>query len=275
MPAGSSISSGPESVPPAAQRFTVAVEGVPVVGVLHLPYPLAAPSAAARQTSLVVACHGLGASKDSDKYLLLGRMLPEAGLALARFDFRGAGESGGSYRDATTATRIADLEAVLAHLATHPALTDRVGLLGSSMGGFVAWHVAHRRITAGITTRSAGTIRPDAAPLPVVTWNAPADIAALEAREMSEASGLGPALVAEVRSGRHAVAPTGVSHALVVQGERDEVVPPAQGHALFGRARDPRALHLIAGADHRLTETHHRRDAAERSRRWMLEYLGD
>ena len=53
----------------------------------------------------------------------------------------------------------------------------------------------------------------------MVTWNAPADLAALPAREMSEATGLGPALVAEVRSGRLATAPAGVSHALVVQGE--------------------------------------------------------
>jgi dipeptidyl aminopeptidase/acylaminoacyl peptidase len=256
MPAGSSISSGPESVPPATQRFTVAVEGVPIVGVLHRP-----PSRAA--APLVVACHGLGASKDSDKYLLLGRMLPEAGLALARFDFRGAGESGGSYRDATTAGRIADLEAVLTHLGKHPALSDRVGLLGSSMGGFVAWHVAHRRIETG------------AAPVPVVTWNAPAELASLEARELSEATGLGPALVAEVRSGRYAAAPPGVSHALVVQGEHDEVVPAAHGRRLFERAREPRALHLIAGADHRLTEMRHRLDAVERSRRWMAEYLGD
>src|SRR4029450_9970965 len=88
-------------------------------------------------------------SKDSDKYLLLGATLPTAGLALARFDFRGAGESGGSYRDATTATRIADLEAVLAFLAEQPPLSHQIGLLGSSMGGYVAWHVAHRRIQAG------------------------------------------------------------------------------------------------------------------------------
>jgi pimeloyl-ACP methyl ester carboxylesterase len=258
MPAGSFISSGPEGSPSAvtAERFTVTVDGAPVVGVLHVPRARA-------PVPLVVACHGLGASKDSDKYLLLGRMLPEAGLALARFDFRGAGESGGSYRDATTAGRIADLEAVLAHLGKHPTLSDRVGLLGSSMGGFVAWHVAHRRIATG------------APPLPVVTWNAPAELVALEAREMSEATGLGPALVAEVRSGRHAVAPAGVSHALAVQGERDEVVPPAHGRRLFEQARDPRALHLIAGADHRLTEMRHRLDAVERSRRWMTAHLGE
>ena len=64
------------------QRFTVAVGAADVAGVLHLPDEL--PSAC------VIACHGMGASKDSDKYLLLGRELPSAGLALARFDFRGA-----------------------------------------------------------------------------------------------------------------------------------------------------------------------------------------
>ncbi len=112
MSAGSSTSSGP------SERFSVRVGALAVAGVLHLP-----PS---RPAPCVVACHGLGASKDSDKYLLLGRMMPEAGFALARFDFRGAGESGGSYRDATIATRIADLEAVLERLAAHPALSGRV-----------------------------------------------------------------------------------------------------------------------------------------------------
>ncbi len=255
MPAVSSISSGPEAVRPAVQPFTLEVGGFPVVGVLHLP--------AAPRAPVVVACHGLGASKDSDKYLLLSRLLPEVGLALARFDFRGAGESGGSYRDATTASRIADLEAVLAHLAEHPGLSGRVGLLGSSMGGFVAWHVAHRRIQSG------------AAPLPVVSWNAPADLESLEAREMSEATGLGPALVAEVRTGRLANAPSGVSHALVVQGEADEVVSPAHGRRLFECAREPRALHLIPGADHRLTDPTHRLEAVSRSRRWMTQHLGE
>jgi pimeloyl-ACP methyl ester carboxylesterase len=254
MPAGSSISSGREGAPGHIERFVVDVEGTRVVGVLHVP---------PRRAPLVVACHGLGASKDSDKYLLLGARLPEAGLGLARFDFRGAGESGGSYRDATTATRVADLEAVLAHLAKHPAVTDRVGLLGSSMGGFVAWHVARRRIESGDS------------PLPVVSWNAPADLASLSAREMSEATGLGPALVAEVRSGRLAAAPDGVSHALVVQGEADEVVSPTHGRRLYERAAEPRALHLIAGADHRLSEMRHRLEAVERSQRWMTEHLGD
>ena len=198
----------------------------------------------------------MGASKDSDKYLLLGRELPAAGLALARFDFRGSGESAGLQRDATIETRIEDLEAVLGHLAARPELDGRFGLLGSSLGGYVALWAASR-------------VGPGAAP-PVVTWNAPAALRELSHADPGEA---GAALGAEVRRGARAEAPAGVARVLVIQADRDEVVPPAHGRALFDRARDPKRLHVIAGADHRLSEPAHRREALEESRRWLLGHL--
>jgi alpha-beta hydrolase superfamily lysophospholipase len=234
-------------------RFTVTVGAADVVGVLHLPerYPSSCPSAC------VVACHGMGASKDSDKYLLLGRELPAAGLALARFDFRGSGESGGLHRDATIATRVADLDAVLDHLAKRPELDGRFGLLGSSLGGFVALWVAASRAGSG-------------APLPVVTWNAPASLRDLPSADADQA---GEALVAEVRRGERAETPTGVPRVLVIQADRDEVVPPAHGRQLFERAREPKALHVIAGADHRLSDPGHRREALQESRRWLAAHL--
>jgi dipeptidyl aminopeptidase/acylaminoacyl peptidase len=229
-------------------RFMVTVGAADVVGVLHLPER--------RPSACVVACHGMGASKDSDKYLLLGRELPAAGLALARFDFRGGGESGGLYQEATIETRVADLEAVLDHLAKRPELDGRFGLLGSSLGGYVALWAASRAAAA--------------APLPVVTWNAPASLRDLPGADPAAA---GAALVAEVRRGEWAEAPAGLSRVLVVQADRDEVVPPAHGHALFARAREPRRLHVIAGADHRLSDADHRREALEESRRWLLAHL--
>ena len=231
------------------QRFTVVVGADDVAGVLHLPDDNT-PS------PCVIACHGMGASKDSDKYLLLGRELPAAGFALARFDFRGSGESGGLPRDATIESRIADLEAVLGHLAAQPALDGRFGLLGSSLGGYVALWAASR-VAPG-------------PPLPVVTWNAPAALRELAHADPGEG---GAALVAEVKRGMRAEAPAGVARVLVIQADRDEVVPPAHGRALFDRARDPKRLHVIAGADHRLTEPAHRREAVEESRRWLLAHL--
>ena len=231
------------------ERFSIEVEGAPVVGVVHLP--MSAPAAC------VVACHGMGACKDSDKYLLLGRDFPEAGLALARFDFRGSGESGGLYRDATVASRMADLEAVLDHLQGHEALDGRFGLIGSSLGGFIALWVASRRGSS----------------MPVVTWNAPASLADLANSRSDDVTSPGAALVAEVRGGRRVETPRGVSHVLVVQGEGDEVVPPEHGRILFERAAEPRELCLLPGADHRLSDPLHRLEAVKRSRDWLTRHL--
>ncbi len=232
-----------------AKRFSVTVSSSEVVGVLHLPGQTPSPC--------VIACHGMGASKDSDKYLLLGRAFPEVGLALARFDFRGSGESGGLYRDATIASRIADLEAVLDCLAKQPECDGRFGLLGSSLGGFVALWVAAAHRPA----------------LPVVTWNAPASLTGLVESDPSDPYGPGPALVAEIKRGGHTEAPAGVSHALVIQADRDDVVPPAHAERLYQRGAEPRTLHMLGGADHRLSDPVHRLEAVEQSRRWFARHL--
>jgi dipeptidyl aminopeptidase/acylaminoacyl peptidase len=238
------------------RRFGVLVGADEVVGVLHA-------GEGARRRPCVVACHGMGASKDSDKYLMLGERLPAAGLALARFDFRGSGESGGRYADATIESRIADLEAVLDHLAKQPELNGRFGLLGSSLGGFVAlWVAASRRHAS-----------PD--PPPVVTWNAPAALHDLATSvDPADPTGPGPALVAEVRRGDYAEAAAGASYALIVQADRDEVVPPEHGRRLFERATRPKRLHVIVGADHRLSDMRHRLEALEETRHWLGKYLG-
>ena len=232
-----------------AERFSVTVGSDEVVGVLHLPSHRPGPC--------VVACHGMGASKDSDKYLLLARHFPQAGLGLARFDFRGSGESGGAYADATVASRIADLDAVLDHLGKRTELDGRLGLLGSSLGGFVALWVAASRRPA----------------LPAVTWNAPATLRDLGARDPADAYGPGPALVTEVSQGRYADAPAGARGILIIQAEQDEVVPAAHARVLFARALAPKELHLIPGADHRLSDLGHRLEAMELSCRWFLRHL--
>ncbi|MBI3625505.1 MAG: alpha/beta fold hydrolase [Candidatus Rokubacteria bacterium] len=217
--------------------------------VLHLPPRIPAPC--------VVACHGLGASKDSEKYLLLGREFPTAGLALCRFDFRGSGESDGSYALSTVATRIADLEAVLDFLAGHRALTGRVGLLGSSMGGFIVLHVAGRRHP----------------PMPVVTWNAPATLRGLRSSTSEDVAGLGRAFFDELEKGSLADTPPGVAYSLTIQAERDEVVSPSHGQILFDRAADPKELHILKGADHRLSDMAHRMEAVALSLSWLARYL--
>lgn len=232
-----------------SERHVVPIAGGGLALVLHLP------DAPAR-VPCVVACHGLHASKDSDKYLLLGTELPAVGLALARFDFRGCGESTGREDETTVASRIDDVEAVLAHLAAHPRLDGRFGFLGSSLGGFVALFVAQRR---------PGT--------PVVTWNAPASLTELANDDRDDSRDLGLAFALEYMTGRHALAPRGVARHLIIQGEVDDVVPLEHGVQLLAQAAEPCDLHIIAGADHRLTDLDHRREAVDRSLDWLLRFL--
>ncbi|MBI3031738.1 MAG: alpha/beta fold hydrolase [Candidatus Rokubacteria bacterium] len=230
-----------------AQRIAIGEQKLALV--VHFPPRIPSPC--------VVACHGLAASKDSEKYLLLGREFPKAGLALCRFDFRGSGESGGAYAGSTVAGRIADLEAVLDFLMKHPALNRRLGLLGSSMGGFVALHVAARWRPA----------------MPVVTWNAPATLRGLQRSTAEDVAGLGEAFFDELAAGALADTPAGVALSLTIQAERDEVVPPSHGQTLFDRAADPRELHVLKGADHRLSDMTHRGEAVALSLGWLRRHL--
>jgi uncharacterized protein len=219
--------------------------------VLHVP--------AGRQCiPCVVACHGLGASKDGDKYLLLAETFTRAGIALARFDFRGSGESDGLVEAETTvASRVEDALAVLEFLTRHSRLDGRFGLLGSSIGGFVGLHA---RAALGDQ-------------VPVVTWNAPASLRGLAARVTFEDTGLGKPFLEEFASGRFVEAPDGIGRHLVVQSEADETVPCEHGVALHARAGEPRRLVIIPGADHRITDPEHRRQAVALSVAWLDRYL--
>ena len=232
-----------------AEQHTVAVADGKLALAVHLPEGTA-------RVPCVIACHGLRASKDSDKYLLLGATLPAAGLALARFDFRGCGESSGVEEETTIATRIEDVEAVAAALQGHPRLDGRFGFLGSSLGGFVALFVAARRAGA-----------------PVVTWNAPASLTDLANEDLEEGRGLGVPFALEYMGGRYALAPKGVARHLIVHGEADDVVGLDHGTQLHAQAAEPCELLVIPGGDHRLTDPAHRALAAEASKDWLKRFL--
>ena len=273
------------------ERHAVDVPGGRLSLVLHLP-DSSAP------VPCVVACHGLSASKDSDKYLLLGDVLPRAGFALARFDFRGCGESSGVEEETTIATRIEDVEAVLARLAAHPRLSGQFGLLGSSLGGFVALHVAARMdadaARTGVGARAAGALAervlavraneragrpsPDARPRDfgvraVVTWNAPSNLHELANDERHDGRGLGVPIFLELATHRYDSAPAGVPCHLIVQGEADDVVPVDHGTLLHSRAGEPCDIVIIPAGDHRLTDPQHRRHAVDVSLEWFRRFL--
>lgn len=225
-------------------------EGERLDGVLHLPGPGRWPC--------VIAAHGLLSTKASDKYLLLAAHLMKAGFACLRFDFRGCGQSGGELQKTTVAGRITDLRAVLTQLQDHEALDGCFLLVGSSLGGYVALFVAAETPQVMATT----------------VWATPAHLRDLRGREEAlMAHGIGAPLFRELAEETFIEAPTGISRCLIIHGEQDELIPCSHARVLYDRAKEPKALEIFPGADHRLTDPEDRERAIRLTVEWFKRHL--
>lgn len=224
--------------------------GKRVDGILHLPGPGTWPC--------VVTAHGLFSAKASDKFLLLATRLTEVGFACFRFDFRGCGESDGELKGTTVAGRIDDLKAVLASLRDHHALDGSFFLVGSSLGGYVSLFVAAAQPEVKATA----------------VWATPAHLRDLARRKDAlQAYGLGEDFFRELAGGNFVETPAGVSRCLIIHGEADELVPLTHAENLYTRAKEPRALEIIPGGDHRLTDPQQREQAIRLTAAWFKRHL--
>ena len=227
-----------------------------LAGLLHTP-PAGGPFAT------IVACHGLLSSKESRKYAQLARMAVDAGLALVRFDFRAVGGSTGGAEALTLSGRLQDLRAVLGFLKSCPAVdATRIGLMGSSLGGVVAWAVGRSEPSVGA----------------VAVWSTPSHLHDLLGRRGQVGPGGGeplPESFFDDLEGHDLLElPAGLARVLVVHGEEDELVPLAHAHRLYALAGEPKRLVILPGADHRLSGAAHRLRATEETVRWFSALLG-
>lgn len=112
--------------------------GEKIFGVLHLPKGEEKPPC-------VLVCHGLGGHKTGRfrVYVDLAESLVKARIAVFRFDFRGSGDSEGSFSEMTFQGEISDAILALDYLAHSSQVdTTRLGIFGRSLGGAVAMHAA-------------------------------------------------------------------------------------------------------------------------------------
>ena len=109
-------------------------QGQQLVGMLHLP-------AEAGKFPAVVMFHGFTGNKQEAHrmFVEMSRTLAADGIASLRFDFLGSGDSAGKFSDVTLAGEIADAREALRFLRGRKEIdTQRIGILGMSMGGLVA-----------------------------------------------------------------------------------------------------------------------------------------
>jgi dipeptidyl aminopeptidase/acylaminoacyl peptidase len=225
-------------------------EGQRISGILHLPGKENPPC--------VIASHGLLSSKDSEKYIALGERISKEGIAMLRFDFRGIGESEGRIEDDTVSRRIVDLSSAIGFIRSRPDLGNRIGLVGSSLGGFISL----------IKASMDKEIRA------VVIWATPLHMNDLKSKERDEDTPLPPEAFFEDLP-KHRLLPLlpKVSNCLVIHGEKDELVSVDQALKIFRNLSLPKEIHMIGGADHRLTDSIHRQRAMELTVEWFKKYL--
>ncbi len=112
-------------------------KGEKLFGVLHLP-------SSSGKYPCVVMCHGFTGHKAEDHFLFTkaARKLAEQGIAAFRFDFRGSGDSEGTFDRMTVGTEISDAAEAIKFIKTHRNIKKAsIGVLGLSMGGFVAAYI--------------------------------------------------------------------------------------------------------------------------------------
>jgi pimeloyl-ACP methyl ester carboxylesterase len=80
---------------------------------------------------------GYGSDMEGTKALALDGFAERRGLAMLRLDYSGTGSSGGKFEDGTLALWLEEAVAAFDQLTSGPVI-----LIGSSMGGWLALHVA-------------------------------------------------------------------------------------------------------------------------------------
>jgi fermentation-respiration switch protein FrsA (DUF1100 family) len=232
------------------ENVTFLSEGQKISGVLHLPDKKSPPC--------IIASHGLLSSKESEKYIALGDRLSQDGMAMLRFDFRGIGESEGRMEDDTISRRIVDLDSAIEFIRSRRDLKSRIGLLGSSLGGYVSL------IKASMEEKVRA----------IVIWATPFHLDDLKSNKGTEGHPLPEEAFFEDLP-KHRLLPLlpKVSNCLVIHGEKDELVPVDQAWEIFHNLSVPKEIRILEGADHRLTDPAHRSRAMDLSTAWFKRSL--
>jgi uncharacterized protein len=215
------------------------------------------PEAGKRPFPCVVLSHGLISSKTSSKYVTLSDRLDAEGIASCRFDYHGCGESGGAIEDTTLTIRLENLEKIVEYARSQQEIDpERIGLLGGSFGGVTS-------VVKASLDRRIKCISP---------WATPYELPKPEDGSIEEIR-FKDTLYSDFAQYDILSQAEKVSHALVVHGDADEIVPYREGIAIYDHLRQPKKLEIISGADHVFSAPTHRERAISLAIEWFKGFL--
>lgn len=236
--------------------------GQRLCGIAHRPDR--PPKAAA------ILCHGMGSSKESEKFILLGRDLSARGVLALRFDFACSGESEGKFEEVTYSGEAEDIAA--AYDVVAQTGVEKIGVVGSSMGGTAALLFAAGGPPLAALATIAAPVHPEKFAERFLT-----DQLRREWRERGfivyQGLRLNSTLLEDVERLDVAAAARKISApVLVLHGDRDATVPVDEARELYGALAGPKRLVILKDADHRLTGAHLQK-AVDETTQWLTQYL--
>jgi len=200
-----------------------------VHGTEHVPATLLLPSSEPTSPA-VLLLHGFSSSKER-MVQSVGRALQQRGVASLALDLPFHGERGGDgappYRNPialVTAWRAAvrEARAAIEWLGAQPEIEgERLGVLGYSLGGFLALMMASEEPAVRVVTLAAAGDLPDSTPYLSLLRRAVDPLRAV--RQLASRP------------------------LLLVNGRRDTTTRPAQAERLFARAEEPKELYWYEG----------------------------
>jgi dipeptidyl aminopeptidase/acylaminoacyl peptidase len=248
-------------------------KGQQIVGMLHLPEGRSRFPAA-------LMLHGFTGNKSEahQMYVKLSRALASHGIASLRFDFRGCGDSGGSFEDLSIRSEVVDAVEAVRFLARHRHVNSRrLALVGLSMGGAVASYLVGRERTRFKTMALWAPVADGTGILD--GFSTPEAVAALAETGITDhgANLVGVQFIrqfAEMKPLREIVKSR--CPVLLVHGSRDEVVPAHNSDqyekALLTHKRLVKKV-IIAGADHTFNRHVWEQRAITETVDWLSETL--
>jgi pimeloyl-ACP methyl ester carboxylesterase len=239
-------------------QFELELQGEHIVGVLH--------DVSATTRKCIISCHGLLASKDSNKYITLGRTLSSQGIPVARFDFRGCGESTGQLSESHVTNRLKDLDLVIEYLKKEHNYSN-FGLFGSSMGGFISFLKAssYPQIKVMVSLSSPYSMNELFETHKIDESHFEIDSIIFGEKfvnDMLKNGSLNTEILTNIRCPVH-----------IFQGDSDGLVPVEHAKKIYNGLSSVKEIKIIPGGDHVFSQQSHLNEIITISSEWFRKYI--
>ena len=244
------------------QSVTFCSHGQVMKANLNIPSPKA---------PCIIISHGLEGSKDGEKWRKFTPKLASQGFACLRFNYRGCGtdkeKSDGDFIDTTLTGRIQDFSSAIDFAQTCDIDNERIGVIGSSLGGTTFIAAKDRRIkAAAILSTPCRFKMPSNEELNIFNKRG--------FYELPSGRRLLPTFFEDFdkydipKDAREIRCPL-----LVLHGSNDELVASDNAYDIYSNSREPKRLEIIAGANHGFDDPIHQKEVISITINWFHQYL--